>query len=1455
MQSKPRFFDVFQNYKPDAKVQGALEGCLVDAMAIDNDRRLLNLTLHFPAVVDRRVISHVASDLQQGYDLHSVRLQPRFSLEALSMEYIQSIKRYVASEFPSCIGYLAGSEWQLDGDALTIHIKNGGAEKLEAILPKVERVILSETGILCRVSLCGNTAPSLEEAERMLESRRKEVLENMPAIPSAPAAGGKGGSGGAPSGAGGGRPKRPPQEGGFRRASAPKALKIENPEDIIMGKPTDETPTPMKELGLDMGRVTVKGDIFAVEIRDIPAKNLKVVTFDMTDYTDSVHVVKVVKADREDAEQLISGVKKGLHVVVQGSMGYSTYDRSAVLTPVSIRKAKKQVRMDNAAEKRVELHLHSNMSTMDGITDIADLVARAKLWGHKAVAITDHGVAQGYPAAMNAGKKHGIKILYGVEAYYVNNASMAKAVTGKLDASLDEEYIAFDIETTGLNPERETIIEIAAALVRGEEIVDRFQTYVNPNRPIPAEITKLTGIDDSMVRRAPELRPALEAFLAFAGERPLAAHNASFDISFIRLACRKFGIEREFTYVDTLEMARILLPHLNRHKLNIVAEELHLGDFDHHKASEDTEVLAKILIAFFVRLKQEQPDVTLQKVNGILTAKRSGDTRNLRSRHLIILVKNYTGLKNLYQLITESHLTHYKKQPIIPRDLLEQYREGLILGSACEAGELFEAVAAKRPWKELIKIAGFYDFLEIQPIGNNAFMLRNGSARDEEELREFNRIIVKLADALGKPVVATGDVHFLEPHDEVYRRILMASKGFTDADEQAPLYFKTTDEMLEEFSYLGAQKAYDVVVKNTNLIADMCEDIQPVPDGQYPPKIEGSAEDLRRICNEKLVALYGENPDPLIRERLDIELNSIISHGYDVMYIIAQKLVWKSLEDGYLVGSRGSVGSSIVAFFAGITEVNALPAHYRCPICKKTEFHGGEGYGAGVDMPDKNCPDCGVKMVKDGFDIPFATFLGFNADKTPDIDLNFSGEYQATAHKQTIEIFGEGHVFRAGTIGTVAEKTAYGYVKKYLEERGLEVGRAEENRLTLGCTGVKRTTGQHPGGVMVVPRDRSIFEFCPVQHPADDPNSDIVTTHFDYHSIHDNLLKLDLLGHDDPTMIRMLEDLTGVNAREIPLDDPETVSIFTSIHALGIDEDEILGTTGALAIPEFGKKFVRGMLLDTRPKSFDEFVRISGLSHGTDVWLGNAQELIENKVATLKEVICARDDIMLFLISKGVEPKMSFTIMESVRKGKGLKPEFEEAMRACDVPEWYIDSCKKIKYMFPKAHAVAYVMMAFRIAWFKVHIPLAFYSAYFSIRANGFDASIMTRGDEFIINKMKEINELEKPTAAEKDMLVTLEVCHEFYRRGFKFYTIDVYRSDSKRFIVLEDGLLPPFTSMPGVGESAADSIVEERENGEFLSVDDMVMRCGKVSSAVVEALRKCGALDDMPATTQVSFF
>ena len=1454
-----KLIDIFQNCKC-VKEEKHLAAGEVRSLAFGDNNTVMVVELGLHEVVSRKVIARAEKQIADTYGLDRVMIEPRYNMPGeLSDEYIKSLYDDMAYRMPSAKGLLDHRKWAFADGALQIPMDEVSEKHFANALRHLEARIQRELGRSCPVHAvradARDFAPAPEQEESREEILHKAVEQAAAAAAETP------------------KPKKPrpapQQHTGYQR---PRAEKVRE-DDLIFGKLIQDPIVSVNEAIAAYDMVTIQGEVFFTDNKDIHSKktgkDYVKIAFDITDRTNSVRVSKFLAADK--AGDTASKIKKGLYCTVQGKMVYDTFAKEMVLEPTGIVKAKKPERKDTyEGMKRVELHLHTNMSAMDGMSSTASLLCRAAKWGHRAMAITDHGVAQAFPEALHAqeGKQKDIisdmKIIYGIEAYYINDENSISVVRGRSAEPLDGTFIVFDLETTGLNPASEEITEIAAVRVVEGEIRDSFQTYVNPHKPIPAEITELTGISDETVADAPDLDKAVPEFLAWAGEGqyPLVAHNAGFDMGFLRTACQRLGIEREFTSIDTLEMSRLMLPHMHKFKLNILAKELQVGPFEHHRASEDAAVLGRIYVKLLKRLREEMHAVTTADINPVLaaTTDRKNKLKNLPRYHFIILVKNQAGLRNLYQLISKSFLEYYNKRPIMPRSELIRHREGLIFGSACEAGEVFRALTKGEPWEEIKRLASFYDYLEIQPIGNNNFMIAKGMAKDEEQLRDWNRDILRLADELGKPCCATGDVHFLEPEDEAFRRILMAGQGFSDADNQAPLYFKSTDEMLKEFSYLGEDRAYEVVVKNTNMIADMCDVIRPVPRENYPPHIDGCEDDLRNMCYEKAKRIYGDPlPEP-VQARLDRELGSIIGNGYAVMYIIAQKLVTKSLADGYLVGSRGSVGSSLAAFMSDITEVNSLAPHYLCPDDKYLEWH--EEYSCGVDLPDKICPKCGKPLTKQGFNIPFETFLGFEGDKVPDIDLNFAGEYQSRIHWYTGEIFGHDHVFRAGTIGTVAEKTAFGYVKKYMEERGIECSRAEENRLAAGCTGVRRTSGQHPGGVVVVPKEIEIYDVCPIQHPADDPDSDIITTHFEYHSIDANLLKLDELGHDDPTIIKHLENLTGVNAQEIPLDDPETMSLFHSCKALKYkgenpDTDPILGDLGCVAVPEFGTKFVRGMVKETHPSTFAELVSISGLSHGTDVWLGNAAELVRKGIP-LSGCICCRDDIMNYLILQGVKPKLSFKTMESVRKGKGLTEEMEAAMNEQHVPEWYIDSCKKIKYMFPKAHAVAYVMMAFRIAWFKVHRPLAFYSAYFSIRAKGFDASCMIKGDKVCLDKMTELRGKERDktiSAAEKDMMTTLEVCHEFYRRGFTFEPMDVYKSDATRFLVTETGLIPPFTSMPGIGEQAALSIVEERKNGKFLSAEELIVRCPKASKAVVELLEQIGALGSMPKTTQMTLF
>ena len=1230
---------------------------------------------------------------------------------------------------------------------------------------------------------------------------------------------------------------------------------------VLMGRAIKQNPIEMRSLTLESGRVCVEGDVVAVTSRTIPKSGAGVLCFDLTDRTNTVRISRFLRA--EDDKSILDAVAPGDHLIVQGEIVYSKYDDDMVLDPRNIVKGKRTIRPDDAEEKRVELHLHTRFSALDALTDPDAAVRRAAYWGMPAIAVTDHGVAQAFPDMWKAGKKHGVKIIYGMEAYYVNDMDGNSAVIGKSSLPLDAEFVAFDIETTGLNAQSDRMTEIGAIRFSGDRILETFNIFVDPERHIPPDITRLTGIRDSDVEGAPKEREALEQFMAFVGDRPIIAHNAHFDVGFMTATAKRCGIRFQPVFLDTLALSQALCPELKRFKLDIVSNHLGLPAFNHHRASDDAMVVARMMGKFLPMLRQ-QGARTVDDIETVYHSLRRTDVA--KTWHMILLVKNRTGLKNLYEMISQSYLKYFHRMPTVPKSLLLQHREGILVGSACGMGELYGAVMKGAGREELKKIASLYDYLEIQPICNNGFLVDNGTVSDVSVLQNYNRTIYELGKEMGKRVIAASDVHFLDPEDEQYRRILQAAKKFSDADRSCPIYFRTTKEMLDEFRYLGKDVAKEVVVTNTRAIADQVEEIELLPKELFAPKIENSAEDLKRLVYDKMHRIYGENPPEIVQSRVDTELNTILDHQYDVIYMSAQKLVQNSLENGYLVGSRGSVGSSIVAYMSGITEVNSLPPHYVCPKCRHSEFVTDGSYGCGADMPEKDCPDCGKRMRRDGFDIPFETFLGFPGnEKTPDIDLNFSGEYQAKAHKYTETLFGSDHVFRAGTIGTLAEKTAYGYVKKYLEERGISATKAEENRLALGLVGIKRTTGQHPGGLVVIPQDKDVTDFCPVQHPADDPNSDIITTHFEYHCMEANLLKLDELGHDDPTMIRMMEDVTGVDAKEISLSDPETMSIFTSPAALGLpDDDPIIGKTGSIGVPEFGTPFTRQMLVDTQPKQFDTLIRLSGFSHGTDVWAGNIHDLIVSGTASVNETIGCRDDIMLYLISVGIKPSLAFKTMEAVRKGKvkrsGKFPDdAEEQMRALGVPEWYIDSARKIAYLFPKAHAVAYVMMAFRIAWFKVHEPLAFYSAYFYRRSQkgGFDAAIMCGGADDVRRRINEMHRRPNLSANEEDLLVTMEAVYEMNMRGFLFAPIDLYTSHATKFLITEDGKLrPPFVAISGLGETAALDLQHAGESGRrFISVQELSAACPKVSTAHLDQLRSLGALGDMPESNQITLF
>ncbi|CEN76055.1 DNA polymerase III PolC-type (PolIII) [[Clostridium] sordellii] len=1228
-----------------------------------------------------------------------------------------------------------------------------------------------------------------------------------------------------------------------------KAIEIVSKEEYVYGENVNAPVEKINRLNQNSGTVCIVGEVFDVELKEL--RNGKVLLIAaVTDYTSSINCKLFLNDMNKD--KVIDSVTKGTYLKIKGDALYDNYQRELTMTISGIKEEKKEERMDISDEKRVELHAHTQMSSMDAICPTKKLVERAAKWGHPAIAITDHGVVQAFPEAMDAGKKHGIKVIYGVEGYLAEDE--VPIVKDPNKKGLNQTFVVFDIETTGFSNTNDKITEIGAVKIENFKVVDRFSELVNPEVDISYKIQELTGITNDLVSDKPTIEEILPKFLDFVGDSVLVAHNAEFDMGFISQKSREQGLEFKNKSVDTLTLARVLLPHLKRHRLNVIAKDLGIPLLNHHRAVDDAEATAHIFIKFLEMLKKQGVEV-LSDVNEKLGGL---DYTKIATNHITLLAKNYTGLKNLYKIVSDAHVNHFYRAPRILRSVLEKYKEGLIIGSACEAGQVFNAVKKNVTDEEMEKIIDLYDYIEVMPIDNNRFMIEKGEVKDEEELRYLNKRLIEVAKKFGKLPVATGDVHFLDKHEAVLRKVLKYSQGFKVDEEETYLHFRTTNEMLDEFSYLDPITAYEVVVANTNKIADMIDSIKPIPDDTYPPVIEGSDVELREMCYAKAKRIYGDPMPDVVKSRLDRELNSIIGNGYAVMYIISQKLVTKSLKDGYLVGSRGSVGSSFAATMSDITEVNPLPAHYICENeeCKYSYFYEIGEWGSGADLPDKDCPKCGRPLKKDGHDIPFEVFLGFEGDKEPDIDLNFSGEYQPVIHKYTEELFGEGYVYRAGTIGTVAEKTAFGYARKYIEENNINTTSAEALRLANGCTGVKRTSGQHPGGVMVVPHYKDVYDFTPIQYPANDTSCGVITTHFDYHSISGRILKLDILGHDVPTIIRMLEDITGIDATTIPLDDKETMSLFTSTDALGVTPEEINCPIGSLAIPEFGTKFVRQMLLDTKPTTFAELVRISGLSHGTDVWLNNAQELVQKEIVGLKDVISTRDDIMNYLIFKGLPPKMAFTIMESVRKGRGLKPEHIKEMEANDVPEWYIWSCQQIKYMFPKAHAVAYVMMSFRLAYCKVHYPEAFYATYFTTKAEDFDADLIVKGLPAIKSKIKEIEELgNDATTKEKNMLTVLEVALEMYARDIKIIPVDIYKSDAKTFqVVGEKTLLPPMIALQGVGENAAINIQKERENGEFISKEDLRKRT-KISKTVIETLTNHGSLENMSDENQLSLF
>lgn len=1453
------FFEVFPVLKLNKGLADLLEEAVVEKITSSQIKKRIRVYVKSCRLLTYDQIRHIEYQIEnQLFENTGVcvdvidryELSGQYTPERLMTIYFDSFEAELKdySDLEANIFHKAKKEFS-DPNRMTLTVEDNfiTAARIEGIRDRLIRIFQDRFGFFVDISIAYEEKQKSRQAEYAEETFQREVdtivqnyAEAEAAIKEKQAKI---------------EEQKPAKD--FKKENTYIKKKLVDP-DIFYGRPFEGDDMPIVEITDEIGEVVIRGKIIQVETREI--RNEKtIIMFAVTDFTDTIMAKVFTK--NEFLPDLLANLKKDTFIRMKAMAVMDKFDHGVALNSVmGIKKIPDftEKRMDLSPVKRVELHAHTTMSDMDSVADCKKMLKTAMSWGHKAMAITDHGVVQAFTDANHCVEGTDFKPIYGVEGYLVDD--LKPIVFDSENQDLDSRFVVFDIETTGFSAVNDRIIEIGAVKVEGGRIVDRYSTFVNPERPIPFEIEKLTGIHDGMVEDAEVIEDVLPKFMEFCQDCIMVAHNAEFDMSFIRENCRRQGIERKFTVVDTLAMARSMLPDLKNYKLDTVVEAVGGSLENHHRAVEDAESTADIFVKFVARLKNM--GVTDLDTLNSMSQMSNNAIKKLKTYHVIILAQNDVGRINLYRLVSWSHLDYYARRPRIPKSLLQKYREGLIIGSACEAGELYQAVLNGRPEDEIARIVNFYDYLEIQPIGNNLFMIESEKIpqiQSREDLMEMNRKIVRLGEQFHKPVCATCDVHFLNPEDEVYRRIIMTGKGFDDADRQPPIYFRTTEEMMEEFMYLGAQKAEEVVITNTNYIADQIEKISPVRPDKCPPVIPDSDKTLRTICYDKAHALYGENLPEVVVERLERELNSIIGNGFAVMYIIAQKLVWKSVADGYLVGSRGSVGSSFAAFTAGITEVNSLPAHYLCPNCKYVDFDSDyvKSFSgrSGCDMEDRNCPVCGQPLSKEGHDIPFETFLGFKGDKEPDIDLNFSGEYQSKAHDYTEVIFGKGQAFRAGTIGTLAEKTAYGYARGYFEDHHMEKRSCELTRLASGCVGVRRTTGQHPGGIIVVPLGEEIYSFTPVQHPANDQTTRTITTHFDYHSIDHNLLKLDILGHDDPTMIRMLQDITGVDPTSIRLDDPEVLSLFHGLEALHIKPEDIGGIDlGSLGIPEFGTDFVMQMLRDTKPKAFSDLVRISGLSHGTDVWLNNAQTLIKEGKAEISTAICTRDDIMIYLINKGVESEQSFKIMESVRKGKGLTPEWEKVMKEHDVPDWYIWSCKKIKYMFPKAHAVAYVMMGIRIAWFKIHYPLAYYAAFFTIRATAFDYELMCQGKENLEKHLKLYKSNPNLTAKEKDTVRDMKIVQEFYARGFEFLPIDLYKSEAVKFTIVDGKLLPPFSSIDGMGGIAAEALYLAAKGEPFMSKDDIAQRA-KVSRSTLDVMGELGLLGDLPESNQLSIF
>ncbi len=1468
-----KFLEIFSRYIPENDAAEVLNRSTVISVRADKVNRIIEADLGFPRPVDKQMLYRIEEEIRKVYEITRVKLYPNYPAEYFDDSYIPQLITETERTGIVALGFFNGyrHELSLENGKLEIRIpfSNSGVDLLtDARTPAImSQIIQKEFNIHIDVNITpfydGEEIPAFTARDELLRDIDRDLSDALKNYDSGTQQGENGRySQNTPE-----EPKEPqfPRVAsiygdGFVPEINDGICKIGTAEfdtsspEYVIGSKFTVSPISIASIKSTIGSCVLVGKVFGF-VKEANRRGDKMnITFGIFDGSASIEVMKR-NMEPEDAKELESTVKDGMSIALKGSVKEEFRKDGKkpelIFQYNSIAKISKIERMDNAPEKRVELHLHTTMSAMDALIPPDGIVKLAQKWGHKAVAVTDHGNVQAFPEAMLAAEKCGMKVIYGMEAYFVNDT--ASALTGEYHGKFTDEMIVFDIETTGLSPIHCKIIEIGAVKVKNGEIIDVFDTYVDPEGPIPEEITRLTSITDEMVAGAPDRRSALESFYAFIGNcKLLIAHNAKFDTSFIRHNALELGMDFGFSYLDTVALSRFLNSDIKNHKLDTVAKYYGLEDFHHHRACDDADILAKIYFC----MVNKMGDMDIRSFDGLnAEMTRNSDPLKLNTYHQIILVKNSEGLKNLYKLISQSYLKYYKRNPRIPKTVLEKYREGLIIGSACEAGELFRAVLDNRPDSEIEQIVEFYDYLEIQPIANNRFLVAEGQVTDDEGLRDLNRRIVELGEKYNKPVVATCDAHYVNEEDDLYRRILLTGMKFKDASSVHKLYFRTTEEMLEEFSYLGKEKAYEVVVTNTNKIADMIGDVRPIPKGTYTPHMDGAEEDLQRLCWEKAKRLYGDPVPEIVRARLDKELTSIIKHGFAVLYMIAQKLVYFSESQGYLVGSRGSVGSSLVASMSGISEVNPLPPHYYCPNCKYSEFFTDGSVGSGFDLPDAVCPKCGTKLIGDGHDIPFETFLGFYGDKSPDIDLNFSGDVQGRVHKYTEELFGSENVFRAGTLGTLADKTAYGFVCKYLDENKISLSRAETNRITLECVGVKRTTGQHPGGIIVVPREYEVYDFTPVQHPADDPNSDIVTTHFAFSYLHDTILKLDELGHDIPTKYKWLERFSDTSVMDVKMNDRSVYELFYSTEPLGVTPDDIDSQIGTYGLPEMGTRFIQQVLIDAKPRNFADLLQISGLTHGTNVWLGNAQDLIKEGICDISQVIGTRDGIMLDLIRYGLDNGLAFKIMESVRKGRGLTPEWIEEMKAHDVPDWYISSCKKIKYMFPKAHAAAYVMSAIRLGWYKVHMPIAFYCAMFTVAPAGFDAEIVSKGRSNVRATIKDIEERGKAaTQKEQSMIPTLQLANECMARGIKFLPVNLQKSDSHAFLPENGNIRMPFSSLGGLGDSAADNIIKERNVEPYFSVEDLQIRA-KLSKSVIDILRRNGALDDLSETDQLSMF